>query len=87
MRLPRELDLGAPGPCAGCAHAPACATGLACGAFALFVDLAGERRWLAAPREPTREIYLQTFGVHGLTRLRRRARGLEAAAASSDARI
>ncbi len=78
MSLPRELDLDAPGPCAGCRHAPACARGLACEAFLRFVDLAGERRWLAAPRVPTREIYLRTFGTHGLTRLRRRARGLEA---------
>ena len=78
MSLPRELDLDAPGPCAGCRHAPACATGLACEAFALFVDLAGERRWQSAPRKPTRETYLRTFGTHGLTRLRRRARGLEA---------
>ena len=76
MRLPRELDLDAPGPCAGCRHAPACATGLACEAFALFVHLAGERRWQSAPRVPTREIYRRIFG---LTRLRRRARGIDVA--------
>ena len=79
MSLPRELDLDAPGPCAGCRHAPACAAGLACVSFELFAGLAGERRWRAAPREPTREIYLRTFGMRVPVRLRRRARGLEAA--------
>lgn len=79
MSLPRELDLAAPGPCAGCRHAPACARGLACESFELFAALAGERRWLAAPRVPTRETYLRTFGTHGLTRLRRRARGIDVA--------
>ena len=77
--LPCELDLGAPGPCAGCAHAQVCAAGLACEAFEMFVDLADARRWLAAPREPTREIYLQTFGVRVPVRLRRRARGIDVA--------
>ena len=79
MRLPRELDLDAPGPCAGCRHAPVCAAGLACVSFELFVALAGERRWLAAPREPTPEIYRRLFHVRVPVRPRRRARGLEAA--------
>lgn len=52
-----------PGPCDGCATRSRCAEqGLACEAFALFVNVAHSiRRWRLAPRQASKIVYDRLF--------------------------
>ena len=54
--------LAEPFPCQECRHAARCKTSLeACAAFSLYVAHAGELRWRAAPRMPTRALFETIF--------------------------
>jgi hypothetical protein len=51
-----------PFPCQECRHAARCKASLeACAAFSLYVAPAGEPRWRAAPRVPTRALFETIF--------------------------
>jgi len=50
-------------PCTDCRFREKCASERrACAAFSMFVDGASEKRWQAAPRAPTRAVWLVTDG-------------------------
>jgi len=54
--------LAEPFPCRECRHAARCKASLeACAAFSLYVAHAGELRWRAAPRMPTRALFETIF--------------------------
>jgi hypothetical protein len=54
--------LAEPYPCADCRLAGRCKASLeACAAFSLYVAHAGEARWRAAPRMPTRALFETIF--------------------------
>jgi hypothetical protein len=54
-----------PYPCQNCRHAARCKASLeACPAFSLYVAHAGELRWRAAPRMPTRAVFETIFAEH-----------------------
>jgi len=56
--------LAEPFPCQECRHAARCKASLeACAAFSLYVAHAGELRWRAAPRMPTRALFETIFPV------------------------
>jgi hypothetical protein len=65
LRALAAQDFGAalsgPAPCDDCPHRARCAEGLACEAFALFVQYGTEERWNCAARQPNRETFERLF--------------------------